>query len=67
MVTPEDILKEHSKTVQRITEQLRHIVLSTIPEPTEKAYPAGAGLGSGIRRVGMPVEFPGARQRKTIV
>ena len=44
MVTPEDILKEHSKTVQQITEQLRHIVLSTIPELTEKAYPSWRGI-----------------------
>ena len=45
MVAPEDILKENSETVQQIAEQLRHIVLSTIPESTEKACPGWRGIG----------------------
>jgi hypothetical protein len=68
MVTPEEILKEHSKTVQQIAEQLGHIVLSTIPELTEKAYPDWCGIGSRhpAERVYL-WDFPGAKKRKTIV
>ena len=44
-MTPEDILSTHCETVRRIADQLRRLVLATVPEMTERGYPGWHGIG----------------------
>lgn len=44
-LTPEDILKDHTASVQAIAQKLRVIIKNTIPVVSEKAYPGWHGIG----------------------
>jgi hypothetical protein len=49
---PEDILHEHNPEVRWLSEQLRQVVLTTVPEATEIAYPVWHGIGYRHPQVG---------------
>ncbi len=44
-VKPEDILAEHTPEVRALAESLRKLVLETIPNAVELAYPVWHGIG----------------------
>ncbi|MDX1435204.1 MAG: DUF1801 domain-containing protein [Anaerolineales bacterium] len=44
-VSPEDILRGHSREVSEIAEALRSLIHETLGDMTEKAYPGWQGIG----------------------
>ena len=44
-MTPKDILKNHSESVQKLTQDLRAFIKKTIPNLTESTYPGWHGIG----------------------
>jgi len=51
-VTPEDILARHTPAVRKLSERLRRLVIKTIPDADEVAYPVWHGIGYRHPEVG---------------
>ncbi len=52
MTSPDDILRDHSPTVQATANALRALIIDTVPEMTERAYPGWHGIGFRHPRAG---------------
>lgn len=44
-VTPEDILARHTPAVRNLSERLRRLIIKTIPDADEVAYPVWHAIG----------------------
>ena len=67
MLTPEDILNDHSPLVRLIAQRLRDLIHATVPEMTEQAYPGWHGIGFRHPRSGYVCGiFPGEQSVKLV-
>jgi hypothetical protein len=52
VTTPDDILSDHTPAVQATANALRALIIDTVPEMTERAYPGWHGIGYRHPRAG---------------
>lgn len=55
-VKPEQILEGHTPQIRALAERLRRIILETVPDAVEAAYPVWRGIGYPILKAATSAE-----------